>query len=825
MFIVDDGGISMVNESFVPLIPLVPFKPVTWDWDTDDDETFSTLSVNIDEQGMTFYNPCLPIVLPSAFDSDVMDIDVPKSDSLVPSSHYNPNFHNNSMNIAVAEDEISSDSSICYSSSSEENFDDDISSLSSHLSFHQKGKHQRDFAVIAELPILSLDRLDPSGLPILGNVIAKPNSNFDEAKYLLEKWTSDASNLYDHPLLFSTFKSKVDTVPQGISIQGPVSIIDNGVFDDFEDPEVKTREFISQSEKEKQDLQADLVRRAMAVASRYDPVLIHGGNISDPLSAEKALKFADFLISIDYKFAKGNAEFEAAEAAIHAGFNWDNFNFAQDEDLISKHHGNIAGAVAEKQVKFSDDRISLEKITLHLSDYPDFIKLARVVTEGVTVYPDLDYRKSPYEDLRKQEKTLVNVIAQHAIKSWQKGRLLIVRESSLKDRQIRHLNFSASFWVPKVGDVFGRWCIDCSNRSDDRIALNGGRAKEFCILKAGKVVYPQMPYIVSLWIQYKIEKGIAWSDMWIFKEDIKSCFNQLNFRPKSALHLAQRLAEGIFGIHCCGNFGYTGLPGNWQIVGNALMWLIDKEKKTPVILFCDDFGSAGTFEDTLHDSNLVTYTITNVIGKQAVAADKHSHNQCEVFLGWMIDFLNKWGASICPKPEAMEKLFYYMFSFDERLPQSRKLWESIAALVERYSNGIFGSRPFVNSFHKMVSLTLPTAQDQQKHYHWHRIKKEKATPSALMAIEFWRSVCILWWLEPSRFAVPLEHYVAFNGISMSPHEYVGISDSCSKRTALGIYKVNNGSLDNLTLLAWMSVPFGYVYPPNKPTSAFQNSIC
>jgi hypothetical protein len=440
------------------------------------------------------------------------------------------------------------------------------------------------------------------------------------------------------------------------------------------------------------------------------------------------------------------------------------------------------------------------------------------------VYPDLDYRKNPYEKLRPQERTLENVIANHAINAWKKGRIMLVRESDLSARQIRHINWSASFWIPKVGDVFGRWCIDASNRSDDRIPLNGGMAKEYCIAKNGKIILPQMAEIVQMWIQYKIDHDMKWSDMWIFKEDIKSCFNQLNFNPKAALHMGQRLAEDILAIHCCGNFGYTGFPGSWQIVGNALMWKVNLTKKTPVVLFVDDFGSAGSFEDTLHDSKLVQKTLVDIIGVQAVAKDKSEHSQCAIFLGWLINFLDSRGATIAPKPEAMEKLCYYLFSFDETKKQSLKLWQILASLIERYSNGIMGSRPFVQCFHKMVSLTLPTAQDIKNKYNYKRVKLEFATPSTLMAIEFWRSVCILWWLQPTRFAIPLEHYVSFNGIAMTPHEFVGISDSCSKRSAVGIYKVNNGSVDNLTLIAWMSVPFHYTYPRNKPTSAYQNTV-
>ena len=43
---------------------------------------------------------------------------------------------------------------------------------------------------------------------------------------------------------------------------------------------------------------------------------------------------------------------------------------------------------------------------------------------------------------------------------------------------MRQLNFNPSFWVFKWLDLFGRWCLDASNREDEKLSINGGEAEE-----------------------------------------------------------------------------------------------------------------------------------------------------------------------------------------------------------------------------------------------------------------------------------------------------------------------------------------------------------
>ena len=133
--------------------------------------------------------------------------------------------------------------------------------------------------------------------------------------------------------------------------------------------------------------------------------------------------------------------------------------------------------------------------------------------------------------------------------------------------------------------MFGRWCLDASNREDKRMPLNGGAAKELAAFHYGNVIYPEMVDIILSWIAYLKQHDRQWSECWLFKEDIKSCFPQLNMDPRAALHLAMRVAVDIILIDFAGTFGYTGLPGAWQVVGRALLWKARQSAQSVLNLF------------------------------------------------------------------------------------------------------------------------------------------------------------------------------------------------------------------------------------------------
>jgi hypothetical protein len=567
-----------------------------------------------------------------------------------------------------------------------------------------------------------------------------------------------------------------------------------------------------------------IVARAFNLAQLYNPMLIHGHSLEDWKLPELQHEFESFLDTLRPKFERGGAERRAAIAA--ADYNWDTFPFPDEEEL-KMCHGHVVDLIRKKQHAARPDRINLERITEHLGDYPGFELLREVVVDGVWVFPDSKYRKNMYEEMRAQEKILQSVICKHAMDSFDNDRCIIVRESKVSKSLLASLNFNPSFWVFKWTDVFGRWCLDGSNRADRRMPLNGGKAKDYAKEHYGKVVYPEMVDIILAWMEYKKKYNKLWKELWLFKEDIRSCFPQLNMLPEAALHLAMRVAVDIILINFCGTFGYTGLPGAWQVVGRALLWKALQTAMSCLHLFADDFFGLGTWTAVQTDSVMVQHLIVKVLGLSAAAPAKHELAQKLVILGWWINLIDKrGGASIRPKDEALEKLMHYFFSFDEYANQTREFWEVLAGLVERFSLGIIGARHHVQVFHGMKKQCEGTKNDRVSGRHRGGYSKTRpATAGCRFSIVWWRVHLSLMYVDRDRFAVSLEQFVCLAGKSVDPIQFIGISDACSKRIAVAIYSANRltpGEIGLDQLVGWISVPLEYDY--SKAGYTHQNYV-
>ena len=90
------------------------------------------------------------------------------------------------------------------------------------------------------------------------------------------------------------------------------------------------------------------------------------------------------------------------------------------------------------------------------------------------------------------------------------------------------------------------------------------------------------------------------------------------------------------------------------------------------------FFSAGTYNDTTQTQKIVNDTITNVLGPNGISEKKNIHAQTAEILGILFDLPT---ATMRPKDNAIEKLFYVLFSVDATLSQPLAYWQCLASLA------------------------------------------------------------------------------------------------------------------------------------------------
>jgi hypothetical protein len=174
--------------------------------------------------------------------------------------------------------------------------------------------------------------------------------------------------------------------------------------------------------------------------------------------------------------------------------------------------------------------------------------------------------------LRPLQQRLLPVYRFHAHKMWRAGKGLLFRLADIPLPTLESMHTGNScHLVPKPDTPEGRFIIDASNVLEGRVPLNGATAKEQAILRYGAVRLPNIRGVLTRWDVYRRKWGLQWSDLVIFKEDIKSCFNHLRWSTRSSKLLATMVDPEVVFVMPTGGFGHTSTPMQWDVVGQAIL--------------------------------------------------------------------------------------------------------------------------------------------------------------------------------------------------------------------------------------------------------------
>ncbi len=269
--------------------------------------------------------------------------------------------------------------------------------------------------------------------------------------------------------------------------------------------------------------------------------------------------------------------FESTALAFAADFDWPEGVLSRDRDLLQSlgsldmvldHHSTIHRAAGWNP----------ERIHQWLSNDPRLSLLLTMATHGGEVDTDPDFVPFRHAgSLRPLQQRLLPVYRYHAHKMWKAEKGLLFRLSDIPASTLEYMHTGNScHLVPKPDTPEGRFIIDASNVSEGRVPLNGTTAKEQAILRYGAVCLPNIRGVLSRWDDYRRRWNLQWSDLLIFKEDIKSCFNHLRWSTRSSKLLATMVDPDVVSVMLTGGFGHTSTPMQWDVVGGAILCRVEE---------------------------------------------------------------------------------------------------------------------------------------------------------------------------------------------------------------------------------------------------------
>ena len=256
--------------------------------------------------------------------------------------------------------------------------------------------------------------------------------------------------------------------------------------------------------------------------------------------------------------------------------------------------------------------------------------------------------------------------------------------------------------------------------------------------------------------------------------------------------------DDFIAVDINGNFGHTSLPFAFGSAIAPLIKLTRANIHGVADKYVDDFMIFSHDRHCEIDQNINQANIKALFGDDAIEPSKCVRpSKTANVIGWFVDLTRN---LIRPNDKGLNKLLFVFFFVDEKKPQPLKVFQLMASLAERYSHAIKGMRSFVDP------LVNATRSWETKH----AFAKRQANSSTRFAIEMWRVVAILLWIDKDALSVPLE------SLALNPnpvHDIIIMTDGSPIRVAASIIDSN-------------FMPFEHTYLPvcfSDPQGLYQNA--
>jgi hypothetical protein len=297
---------------------------------------------------------------------------------------------------------------------------------------------------------------------------------------------------------------------------------------------------------------------------------------------------------------------------------------ADDVACLDEAVGNFEAMVRTRLERLSPDCLSASRVEGLRADNPErppmfdlVIGMKAFIPEGF-VANGLSER-SPIRKKYVNVSTAVNKMLGEVVK--QKLAFLIPIEMAQKC--VPNLHLGKAHWTVKKGKPSGRPLGDLSGA--DGTPLNTDAMSDEASRYYGKIIHPTIDETVRMihdfWTEAKRSNPHRrWSDLRLWKMDLKGAYTLLSFRPGD-VGLYGLLLTGDL-VYLAGIFGWSGTPAAFQVVTRAISWELKYALRSRTLMYVDDIVGICFKDDVDSDLSTTRGICTALLGSGAVADDK-----------------------------------------------------------------------------------------------------------------------------------------------------------------------------------------------------------
>ena len=414
--------------------------------------------------------------------------------------------------------------------------------------------------------------------------------------------------------------------------------------------------------------------------------------------------------------------------------------FATTHEAELERAGDFDALVRQKFVEALPQRLSLGRIrqNLHPSN-PEFRRMKDLAKGIVVPLAEGFVPVSKPPEHTKLYKEVSKAVDGQFLKQVQQGLVVVLKEESAL--AIPGIHFSAPHWAKNVGKPQGRPIFNASNARLQKDMLNGNQVKAAATEVFGEIRLPTIKGIMTMILEFRSKSPRRpWSEVTVWKMDLKGAFTLLSFRPDQVKLLAMQLMGGLVLLFLCGVFGWTAMPAAFAVVTRAIIWELVRRKITAT-MYVDDIIGVSWTNSVLAEQEEVRVLCNSLLGDGAVADEKTvrttEHNPRIVVLGWCID-MHKQIVTIGERN--LWKAIYCFFSVDleaDYVPVY--LLVQCASLATRYEMICCVLRPFSRALYASYTGR-------------HAAAKVELRDDAKWAIRLWRTMLCCTSFEEETFA-------------------------------------------------------------------------
>ncbi|MEI8301616.1 MAG: hypothetical protein WCG10_08435, partial [Chlamydiota bacterium] len=350
-------------------------------------------------------------------------------------------------------------------------------------------------------------------------------------------------------------------------------------------------------------------------------------------------------------------------------------------------------------------------------------------------------------------------------------------------------------WTTKFGKPQGRLIGDTS-ATESGTPLNSHEVKEMFDENFGTIHHPTIVEISRM--IYQEAERIGWENAILWKMDLKGAFTLLYVRPTDVPLLSFELTNNLTVMHHTGMFGYTGMPGCFDVISRVLCRNLKEVIKGVCRVYVDDIISISHQSEVDDEQNTASEYCEGLLGPSAVEKEKTMSGRSLDVIGWNICLDTK---KVGIARKNMLKTFYGLVTLDETSPVTLEELQKVASWAARYSLVCRQLRPFTRALYSCI-----------RHY-TNKHVKIKLSEEAVSTIQLWRIFFIFLKVNPITYKRDLNSFVHFEP------SYVVEYDASLTGVGIILFELNRNKEER----EWKVIQLDFDYDL-KSQSKYQNTV-